>query len=81
MRSNPDDLPEWLQRHRWEVGARIRSLRQAASLSQIQLGERVHIDHKSISRYENGLRNLGIDEAAIIARGLGVPVWRLFRDE
>jgi len=79
MRSS--DLPLWLQQNRWAVGARIRELRTDANLSQVQLGERAHLDHKTVSRYENGLRNLGIDEAALIARALGVPLARLFPDE
>jgi transcriptional regulator with XRE-family HTH domain len=81
MRPSTRDLPTWLQRHRWDVGIRIRSLREEQGLSQVQLGERAGMDHKTVSRYENGLRDFGIDEAALLARALGVPSWRLFRDE
>jgi transcriptional regulator with XRE-family HTH domain len=79
MRSR--DLPSWLQQNRWAVGARIRDLRTDANLSQVQLGEQAQLDHKTISRYENGVRNLGIDEAALIARALGVPLSHLFPGE
>lgn len=82
MRSRPlHDLPSWLQHNRRAVGERIRDLRLSAGLSQVELGQRVDLDHKTISRYENGLRNVGIDEVALLSRALGVRPERLFRDE
>ncbi len=78
----PDnDLPARLRQQRWEVGARIRAIRTEQALSQLQLQERCGVDNKTISRYENGMRNIGIDDLARLADGLGVPVWRLFRDD
>ncbi|MEY9876664.1 transcriptional regulator with XRE-family HTH domain [Streptacidiphilus sp. MAP12-33] len=69
----PDDaLPHWLQQHRWAVGALIRQHRQAAGLSQVQLAERAGIDHKTVSRAENGVYAVSIDQVARIARALGV---------
>lgn len=76
-----NDLQPWLQQHRWDVGARIRRLRTQRDISQVALADLAGLDHKSISRYENGRRNLGLDEAAMIARALGVPTWRLLRDD
>lgn len=76
-----DDLPVWLQRRRWEVGARLRKLRHERGLSQIQLGELAGIDNKSISRYENGHRNMGIDDLFRLADALGVPADRLLRGD
>lgn len=76
-----DPLPEWVQQHRWDVGDRIRRLRRDRGLSQMQLAALAGLDHRTISRAENGQRDLGIDYAARIARGLGVPSWRLFRDD
>lgn len=69
------------QRHRWAVGQRIRTLRRDAGLSQVTLAERTGLDHRTISRAENGRHNIGIDQLYRISRGLGVPSWRLFRDE
>lgn len=43
--------------------------------------ERCGVDHKSISRYENGLRNIGIDDLTRIADGLGVPAASLLPAE
>jgi transcriptional regulator with XRE-family HTH domain len=79
--TQPDNLPPWIQQHRWTVGHRIRTLRRAAGLTQQQLAERIGIDLKTISRAENGVYAISIDQAARIARGLDVPTDRLFRDE
>lgn len=62
------------------MGARIRALRLAAGLSQVQLAERVGLDHRTISRAENGRHAISIDVAYRIATGLGQPSWALFRD-
>jgi transcriptional regulator with XRE-family HTH domain len=37
------------------------------------------VDHKAISRYENGLRNVGVDELTRLADALGVELWQLVR--
>jgi putative transcriptional regulator len=79
MRSR--DLPQWLRQNRWDIGARIRAYRIRADLSQVELGDLAQLDHKTVSRYENGQRNLGIDEAALIARALNIPLADLFADE
>jgi transcriptional regulator with XRE-family HTH domain len=76
-----NDLPEELQRFRWEVGARIRELRRERGLSQHQLAVRIGVDHRTISRAENGRHAILLDQLARIAGGLGVPPWRLLRDE
>ncbi|WP_371106120.1 MULTISPECIES: helix-turn-helix transcriptional regulator [Streptomyces] len=50
----PDDLPPWIQQHRWAAGQRLRVLRLGKGLTQMQLGARAEIDNKTISRIENG---------------------------
>lgn len=67
-----DALPHWLQQHRWAVGALIRTHRQAAGLSQLQLADRAGIDNKTVSRAENGVFAVSIDQLARIARALGI---------
>jgi transcriptional regulator with XRE-family HTH domain len=67
-----DALPDWIQQHRWAVGARIRDHRHTAGLSQVQLAEQAGIDHKTISRAENGVYAVSIDQLARLARALGV---------
>ncbi|MFD4660851.1 helix-turn-helix domain-containing protein [Kitasatospora sp. NPDC058444] len=76
-----DHLPDRLQQERWAVGARLRSMRRERGLSQVQLQERSGVDNKTISRVENGHRNVGLDELVRLADALDVPVWRLLRDE
>ncbi|MFF2954352.1 helix-turn-helix transcriptional regulator [Kitasatospora sp. NPDC057965] len=76
-----DDQQPDVQRHRWEVGRRIRAYRLDAGLSQVQLATRAGLDHRTISRAENGRHAISIDIAFRIAEGLGLPSWRLFRDE
>jgi UDP-N-acetylglucosamine 1-carboxyvinyltransferase len=76
-----DDLPEWILRHRWEVGGRIRQARRERGLTQEQLAELVSVDVKTISRAENGRYQIGIDQVARIARALAVPSARLFPND
>ncbi|MFF9643698.1 helix-turn-helix transcriptional regulator [Kitasatospora aureofaciens] len=75
-----DDLADQVQQHRWDVGARIRELRLAAGLSQVDLSHRIGVDHRTISRAENGVHAISIDQAYRIATALGQPSWRLFRE-
>ncbi|MBW8087090.1 helix-turn-helix domain-containing protein [Streptomyces hygroscopicus] len=76
----PDDLPLWIQQHRWAVGHRLRALRHERGLTQIQLGTLTGIDSKTISRIENGRHPTSIDQIARLARALDVPSHRLFHD-
>lgn len=66
-----DALPHWIQQYRWAVGQRIRDHRHAAGLSQIQLADRAGIDHKTVSRAENGVYAVSVDQIARLARALG----------
>jgi transcriptional regulator with XRE-family HTH domain len=75
-----DDVPPWIQQHRWDTGRRLRALRRGLGLTQMQLAERCGIDNKTISRAENGRYSISIDQVARLARALDVPSWRLFRD-
>ncbi|MFD5081840.1 helix-turn-helix transcriptional regulator [Kitasatospora sp. NPDC058406] len=63
------------------MGRRIRTHRLAAKLSQVQLADRAGLDHRTISRAENGVHAISIDVVYRIAQGLRVATWRLFRDE
>jgi transcriptional regulator with XRE-family HTH domain len=75
-----DDLPDWVRQQRWEIGARLRRLRLAQSLSQVDLANRAGLDHKTVSRLENGTYNVGVDYLTRIARALNVETWQLFKD-
>ena len=76
-----NDLPDWVRQQRRELGQRLRELRRERDLTQEQLAERAGVDSKTISRAENGHFNIGVDLIGALARALGVPTWRLFRDD
>lgn len=62
------------------VGARIRQLRQAAGLTQDQLGSMAKIDGKVIGDYERGDRNATLDSLEKILMALGISdfsIWKL----
>lgn len=73
-------LPHWIQQYRWAVGERIRDQRHAAGLSQVQLADRAGIDHKTVSRAENGVYAVSVDQLARLARALGTSPGALLPD-
>ncbi|MEH0627829.1 helix-turn-helix transcriptional regulator [Streptomyces stelliscabiei] len=72
-------MPDWVPHRRREIGERIRTARRAAKLSQIQLGERVGRDHKTIHRYEVASSIPTLVDLLLIADALGVPLADLVR--
>lgn len=77
----PRDLPDWIYRHRLQVGNRVRALREARDLSQEELAHAVGLDRKTINRVETGTRTITGDQAVMIAAVLHVPVYWLFTDD
>lgn len=63
-----------------QFGATVRRLREAAGLTQEQLGARCEMDLSAISRLERGHRNLRLDTLVRIARALEVPPATLLED-
>jgi len=55
-----------------EIGAVIRSHRQALGLSQEQLAEKVGVSYQQVQRYENGMTTLNVENMQRIARALDV---------
>jgi transcriptional regulator with XRE-family HTH domain len=74
-------LPPELAADRQRDGARIRRLRRDRGWTQENLAERSGLDRNTISRMETGARGLPITAYYLVAHSLGVPLWRLFRDE
>lgn len=74
-----DPMPDWVQPRRREIGERIRTARRAAGLSQLQLGERVGRDHKTIHRYETAISIPNLVDLLLIAHALDVPLADLVR--
>ncbi|CAM5588164.1 helix-turn-helix domain-containing protein [Streptomyces purpurascens] len=74
-----DPLPDWVLARRRVIGDRIREVRRRAGLSQVQLAERVGLDHKTIHRYETAQRAPSLTELLLIADALSVPLADLVR--
>jgi putative transcriptional regulator len=73
--------PEQLTERR-AIGARVRALREDRGWTQPQLAERAGLgDRQTIYRIELGTHANSIDAHLVVADALGVPLWRLFRDE
>ena len=57
-----------------EFGKRLCELRKAAGLSQTELGEKVHVTNKAVSKWENGRAMPGLDIVRQLADALNVTV-------
>ena len=57
-----------------EFGKRLCELRKAAGLSQTDLGEKVHVTNKAVSKWENGRAMPGLDIVRQLADALNVTV-------
>jgi transcriptional regulator with XRE-family HTH domain len=55
-------------------GRRLKSIREAARLTQEQVAERTHGDAKYLSALENGRSSPTLDTIMGLAKALGVPV-------
>ena len=71
----------------YSIGSRIRYFRKMAKLTQAELASLVDIDYRTLSRYENGNSEMGVNLLFKIAAALHVsvddlaPEWMKKRDE
>jgi transcriptional regulator with XRE-family HTH domain len=65
---------------RERFGTNLRRLREAAGLTQMELGNRCDMQNSVISRYERGLRDPQLEAIAALAKGLGVRAAELVED-
>lgn len=72
-------MPDWVPARRREIGERLRAARREAGLTQIQLGERVGRDHRTIHRWEYAQRIPDLSDLLLLADALGVPLADLVR--
>lgn len=72
-------MPDWVPARRRQIGERIRTTRRAARLSQIQLGERIGRDHKTIHRWETAETPPDLNDLLLLADALDVPLADLVR--
>lgn len=62
---------------RKEIGQRVKALRQAKGMTQVQLAEAAGTQQTSLSQIERGVRGAGVPQIVRLARALGVPADRL----
>ncbi|MFI8299973.1 helix-turn-helix domain-containing protein [Streptomyces nigra] len=74
-----DPMPDWVPARRREIGERIRTVRRDAGLSQVELGERIGRDHKTVHRYETAISAPSLIDLLLIAHALDVPLAELVR--
>ena len=58
---------------RREIGQRVKSLRLAKGLTQVQLAAAAGTQQTSLSQIERGVRGAGVPQVVRLARALGVP--------
>jgi XRE family aerobic/anaerobic benzoate catabolism transcriptional regulator len=63
------------------IGARVRQLREAADLTQEELGARSNLTPKFISKVENGHANPSIGVVARLCVGLNLPLSVFFAED
>lgn len=73
-----DPPPDWLIPRRQQVGARIRAARHHAGLTQLELGNRVGRDHRTIHRWEYGQRVPTLDDLLLLADATGISPQEFF---
>jgi transcriptional regulator with XRE-family HTH domain len=76
-----DPLPDWVLARRRAIGLRIREYRLYANLSQMDLGERIGRDHKTVHKWEYAVSVPNLNDLLLLADALGVPVTALLADE
>ena len=64
-----------------EFGNRLCELRKAAGLSQTQLGEKLHVTNKAVSKWENGKSMPGLNIVRTLADALNVTVDELLPEQ
>ncbi|NUK07446.1 helix-turn-helix transcriptional regulator [Streptomyces lunaelactis] len=75
-----DPPPAWVLTRRRAIGARIRTAREAAKLTQETLGELVGADRKTINRIEHAISDPRLSLLILIADAIGVPLADLMRE-
>lgn len=71
-------MPDWVTARRWQIGERLRAARLHANLTQMQLGERVGRDHRTIHRWEYATAVPNLIDLLLLADALDVPFADLF---
>ncbi len=62
-----------------EIGKHLREIREAKGLSQLDLAVRCDLEKTAISRIENGRTNITLKTSIVLAQGLDVELWEIYR--
>ncbi|GHI91259.1 helix-turn-helix domain-containing protein [Streptomyces olivaceus] len=74
-----DPMPDWVPARRRQFGERLRAARLHANLTQLELGQRIGRDHRTIHRWEYALRKPDLEDLLLLADALNVPLADLVR--
>lgn len=74
-----DPMPDWVPVRQRQIGENIRARRRASGLSQVQLGEHIGRDHKTVHRYETAATPPTLIELLLIADALDAQLSDLVR--
>ncbi|MGW3330631.1 helix-turn-helix domain-containing protein [Streptomyces rubiginosohelvolus] len=69
-----EPAPDWVLPRRQVIGRRIRVLREDRGLTQIQLGERAGMDHKTVHRIEYATSDPSLSMLLRLAAALDVEL-------
>ena len=61
-------------------GRRIQAIRRGKNITQVQLAEKTGINRNYLSALENGHHEVCIVNIELLAIGLKVPMWQIFKD-
>lgn len=72
-------MPDWVFLRRKEIGAHIRTARHHAGLTQLQLGNLIGRDHRTIHRWEYAIRIPTLEDLLLLADAMGIPLSELVK--
>ncbi|MET7412539.1 helix-turn-helix domain-containing protein [Streptomyces rubiginosohelvolus] len=72
-----ESAPDWVLPRRQRIGRRLCALREDRGLTQIQLGERAGMDHKTVHRIEYAITDPSLSMLLRLAAALDVEVAEL----
>lgn len=65
---------------RKRFGRRIQAIRLQKKITQVELAEKIGMNRNYLSALENGHHEVCIVNIELLAIGLKVPMWQLFKD-
>lgn len=72
-------MPDWVPARRRQIGQRLRAARIHAGLTQLELGQRIGRDHRTIHRWEYAQRIPNLEDLLLLADATGAPLADLVR--